>query len=238
MNLLAWNSAVAHVVVLSAALVLAGCGTFEERNFSATQQGTKTQERHDRAGACFGLNRAGIPAPTSPEAGEILVGYENRINRGADPFPCNHRSNYDHQALVQFDTSSYASDDLITAAVLEADVRFIALMPVTEVSRDCRNLFQRATEAWAPGDFRGPAGDPRTHVAAEGSGTWGSGENRLELNVLHIVRRWINRSQPNHGFAFSTPPEHSFAEENLSCVFAFRNWNLRVTRFIPERAAP
>lgn len=233
MNVQAWKC----VVVSCAVVSLAACGTFEERSFSPTQQGTKTQARTDRAGACFGLDRSVPPPPAVPRDGEILVGYENHINRGADPFPCNHRYNYDHQAVVRFDTPPVASGELITEAVLEADVRFIALMPETFFS-ECRNLFQHATEAWAPGDFRGAAGDLRAHVPAAGSGTWGRSDNRLSLNVLTTVRRWANGSLPNHGFAFSAPPEHSYVEENLSCVFAFRNLNLRVTKFIPDPPSP
>jgi hypothetical protein len=125
--------------------------------------------------------------------------------------------------------------EVITGAVLEGDSRFIALMPDTFLSRDCVNRFQHATAAWSNGDFTGPAGDARSRIPSEGSGTWYfSSGGALSRNVAGIVQEWDRGRWPNHGFVFLSPEAHVMAEENLSCVYALRNLRLRVTVFVPD----
>jgi hypothetical protein len=132
-------------------------------------------------------------------------------------------------------TPVLAPGEVITAAVLQADLHLIFLGSFGVIGDICKNHFERLTVAWPPGDFRGAGGDPRAHVPAEDMGLWQSPSVlRLEQNVVAIVRGWTDGSLPNHGFGLAAPPEHSFAEENVSCVFAVTNWNLHVTKFVPD----
>lgn len=219
------------LLVLSIVL-LGGCGaTVHEQMRDPIHTATKTVSRADRTGACLGLNRMGVAAPTAPGEGEELVGYENRFVRGADPFPCNHRQNYDHQAAVKFDLEDLvARRALVTEAILEVSARFIPLMARTEISRDCRMRLLYATAPWAPADALGGEADPRVQLSTTGNIEWvfpGAGETARK-DVTAMVQQWLSGRRINHGFVLRSPAEHSLADETLSCVYGLSNFHLRL----------
>jgi len=210
-------------------LLLSGCGaTLQEYVREPLLVGTKTATRADRTGACFGLDRTGVPAAIAQADGEKLVGYENRFVRGADPFPCNHRYNYAHQTALLFDLNDLiARRALVTEATLEMDTHFYSQMDATELTRDCQVHFQRATAAWPPGDARGDASVLVSGVDVLSS-AFDSSDGIARRDVLRAVQQWMNGRAPNHGLLLSPAPEHVNADETLFCVHGLRNFRLRL----------
>lgn len=239
------------LLVLICISLVTACGRVSrEIVLEPVQMGTKTKARADRTGACFGLDRTPIlPTALIREPGQIGVGHENTFLPGADPVPCNHRRNYSHQAAVLFDLSELTRlDAIVTEAVLETRRR-LSFFTEGVSSKICRMRLERATEAWANGDFTGPinASDPRAEIQTQPLPVPGDtrltsfGVDREGISravVTGTVQRWHGQAAPrieNHGFVFMPQAQYIFTDSTVRCGFVLSDMRLRVNVLVEPR---
>jgi hypothetical protein len=194
--------------------------------------GTKTMARADRTGTCIDLDRSVIPpSRLALMDGEVAGGFENTFVRGADPAPCNTRRNYSHQGAVLFDFSELERRH---AVVIEATLEGTTRTPVFPEGIVIEMDLYQATQAWAPGNFRGAlnTSDPLAQIplapVARGDDHYALGG--LSMKVTRTVQNWVqNRVRvPNHGFVFAPLPAHVYAEENQNLIEVYSNLRLRL----------
>lgn len=157
------------------------------------------------------LNRTPITDPFAPmPMGSALVGFDNTVRRGADPFPCNRQFSRGFTAGFRF-----ALDDVMHTLVERATLVIyfspsgLPWRPTVGAGSEARCAISalRAIEDWRPNAAIEEAPtiatvpiirDRFTHRILN-SQTVLNFSSPVRMDVTHTLRQWVG-SYPNHGF--------------------------------------
>jgi hypothetical protein len=159
-----------------------------------------------------GLSLVGTGPSFTPDAGGVLVGFENYFDQGSGIFPCQEKHDIDYRGVVHFDLGGLKN--IVIAKLTFQWIWTSMTGPGTSANSAARRLWL------ITGDDVFFQADPLVDLS--------SGDHSFTIDVSTIVRDWVNGTTPNRGFVLSGPNE-TFPENNDTWVSSYRNFRLDIT---------
>ncbi len=246
------------VPLIGVTVFLAGCSL----RFDPESLGTSEYYIHDRNNVfCTGLDRTSLAARVGERAidprNEVIVGYDNIVYRGSDPFPCNtsHMTQFSGRVRYVFprELSAEANRRGIVAAELNLQRRSTGV-PIVAFDEDGERRYNaqcgfdvvRSPSAWTQGySLTGEHVGIGTSIGriTGDSPSLGSFLNSDSISsatairvtspaLVDYVRRLVSGDVPNNGFDIIPNPENGQVMRGLSnstCTGIFVNIQLVIT---------
>lgn len=213
----------ARAAVVLAPLVLGGCPpgpTLRTLDLTPVNLSTGTSGAAGAEGWC--VSAGSVPPTTfSPGRGQVIVGFDDYFQPGAQPFPCNHLRDDVFRAGVQFDLSQFKKVGIATlsfdtvASVSRANGETVGTSPPTSFATTLGVGTQPFSAAF-----------PDTNEVSLPAGP------TVSVGVGSQVSAWVTNPASNFGFVIwgprgpvnlSNPPEDNDAQ-----VSTYQNFHLSV----------